>query len=113
MSTISRTPLSRLLTLTMAEDVLRLVTPGTHTYSKYIKPEEIRKFVYSEMGGYDVWEREEDAGDVRRDEVGRTRGIVYDPLAGTWKLWGKGIEGGWGKQLGEGCNYMYGARKRL
>lgn len=113
MSTISRTPLAQLLTLTLAEDVLRLVTPGTHTYSKYIKPEEIRRFIYREMGGYEIWDKEEDAGDVRMDEVGRTRGIVYDPLKATWRLWGSGVEGSWGKELGEGCNYMFGARKRL
>ena len=64
------------------------------------------------MGGWDVWEKEEDAGDTRLGEVGRTRGIVYDPLKGRWRLWG-GVEGGWVKGWGEGCNYMYGARKRI
>ncbi|KAK6903928.1 3-demethylubiquinone-9 3-O-methyltransferase [Kwoniella mangroviensis CBS 8507] len=112
LSTISRTPLSQLLTLTLAEDVLRLVTPGTHTYRKFVKPLELRRFVYSDMGGYDTWHRNEDASDIRTEEVGETRGIVYDPLAGKWKLWG-GVEGSTWKEVGEGCNYMYHARKRV
>jgi polyprenyldihydroxybenzoate methyltransferase/3-demethylubiquinol 3-O-methyltransferase len=32
LSTISRTPLARLLTITLAEDVLRLVTPGKNRW---------------------------------------------------------------------------------
>lgn len=96
----------------MAEDVLRLVTPGTHTYSKFIKPEELRQFVYNEMGGHEVWERNMDGSDVRHQEIGETRGIVYNPLKGGWDLWG-GAEGSWGKGAGELCNYMFYARKRL
>ncbi|WVF69851.1 3-demethylubiquinone-9 3-O-methyltransferase [Kwoniella sp. CBS 6097] len=112
LSTISRTPLSQLLTLTLAEDVLRLVTPGTHTYRKFVKPSELRKFVYSDMGGFDTWHANENASDIRTDQVGETRGIVYDPLRGIWRLWG-GVEGSLVKELGEGCNYMYHARKTL
>lgn len=97
--------------MTLAEDVLRLVTPGTHTYSKFIKPEELRRFVYEEMGGYAVWERNKDGSDVRQDQVGETRGIVYNPLKGAWELWA-GAEGSWGKEAGELCNYMFYARKR-
>ncbi|GFZ45901.1 hypothetical protein JCM24511_03634 [Saitozyma sp. JCM 24511] len=111
LSTISRTPLARLLTLTLAEDVLRLVTPGTHTYRKFVRPEELRRFVFGSMGGYDVWERPTGADDVRTEEVGETRGIVYDPLGGRWRLWG-GAEGTWGKEVGEECNYMYHVKKR-
>ncbi|OCF37475.1 3-demethylubiquinone-9 3-O-methyltransferase [Kwoniella heveanensis BCC8398] len=111
LSTISRTPLAQLLTLTLAEDVLRLVTPGTHTYRKFVKPAELRNFVYSDMGGFDTWCPNENASDVRDDQVGETRGIVYDPIKGVWRLWG-GVEGSLVKELGEGCNYMFHARKR-
>jgi polyprenyldihydroxybenzoate methyltransferase/3-demethylubiquinol 3-O-methyltransferase len=111
MSTISRTPLSQLLTLTLAEDVLRLVTPGTHTYRKFVRPEELRRYVFNEMGGHDVWERNLDASDVRKGEVGETRGIVYDPLKGEWRLW-SGAEGTWFKGAGELCNYMFHAKKK-
>ncbi|KAK4686402.1 hypothetical protein P7C73_g3726, partial [Tremellales sp. Uapishka_1] len=111
LSTISRTPLSQLLTLTMAEDVLRLVTPGTHTYSKFVKPDELRRFFYSDMGGEAVWEVNHDASDVRKGEMGETTGIIYDPLGGKWRLW-NAVEGSWMKGLGEGCNYMFSIRKR-
>lgn len=63
------------------------------------------------MGGHDVWEQAADASDMRKGEVGETRGIVYDPLRGGWLIWG-GAEGTLGKQVGEGCNYMFHARKR-
>jgi polyprenyldihydroxybenzoate methyltransferase/3-demethylubiquinol 3-O-methyltransferase len=92
--------------------VLRLVTPGTHTYKKFIKPEELRQFVFQEMGGFATWEKNENGSDVRKGEVGETRGIVYNPLKRGWDLWG-GAEGSWGKGLGEYCNYMFCARKRL
>lgn len=111
LSTIARTPLSRLLTITLAESVLRLVTPGTHTYEKFVNPAELRRFVYSDMGGHDVWERKADASDVRDGEIGSTQGIVYDPIGGGWRLWDR-VEGTWGKGLGEKCNYMYHVRKR-
>ncbi|GMK57899.1 hypothetical protein CspeluHIS016_0407330 [Cutaneotrichosporon spelunceum] len=111
LSTISRTPLAQLLTLTLAEDVLRFVTPGTHTYAKFVRPEELRRFVYAEMGGFDTWERQAGAGDVRTNEVGETRGIIYDPLGGRWRLT-PGAEGTWYKPLGEIVNYMYHAKKR-
>ncbi|WWC87079.1 3-demethylubiquinone-9 3-O-methyltransferase [Kwoniella dendrophila CBS 6074] len=112
LSTISRTPLSQLLTLTLAEDVLKLVTPGTHTYKKFIKPEELRRFVYSDMGGNEIWYKEENSNDIVKNEIGETRGIIYDPLAGSWKLW-NGVQGSLWKGLGEQCNYMFHARKRL
>lgn len=111
MSTISRTPLAQLLTITMAEDILRFVTPGTHHYHKYVRPEELRRFVAKEMGGHAVWEANEDASDIRVGEVGETRGIIYDPLGGRWRLW-PGVEGTWAKGMGELCNYMYHAKKR-
>jgi 2-polyprenyl-6-hydroxyphenyl methylase/3-demethylubiquinone-9 3-methyltransferase len=111
LSTISRTPLSRLLTITLAEHVLRLVTPGTHTYSKFIKPSELLAFVRDEMGGTDVWESDGDGlvdggkegGGIA---VGEVRGIVYHPVEGVWKLWPEGAPGG------DMCNYMFHIRKK-
>ncbi|KAJ9117516.1 hypothetical protein QFC22_004366 [Naganishia vaughanmartiniae] len=111
LSTISRTPLSQLLTITMAEHVLRLVTPGTHTYSKFIKPSELLAFVRDEMGGTDVWEADGDGlVDGGREgggvSVGEVRGIVYDPLSGQWRLWKEGLP------FGDLCNYMFHIRKK-
>lgn len=92
MSTISRTPLAQLLTITMAEDVLRLVTTGTHTYSKFVKPDELQ--AYFEGRGWKDMER---------------RGCIYDPLSGSWKLLGMGTFGGAGEQ----CNFFAGIRKPM
>lgn len=111
LSTISRTPLSQLLTITLAEHVLRLVTPGTHTHAKYIKPAELLAFVRDELGGARVWESDGDGlvqggregGGVA---VGEVRGIVYDPLAGKWRLWREGVP------FGDLCNYMFHVRKK-
>jgi 2-polyprenyl-6-hydroxyphenyl methylase/3-demethylubiquinone-9 3-methyltransferase len=88
-----------------------LVTPGTHTYSKFIKPSELLAFVRDEMGGTDVWESDGDGlvdggkegGGIA---VGEVRGIVYHPVEGVWKLWPEGAPGG------DLCNYMFHIRKK-
>ncbi|GAA6027260.1 hypothetical protein JCM8097_002534 [Rhodosporidiobolus ruineniae] len=90
LSTISRTPLAKLLTITLAEHVLRLVSPGTHTYHKYIKPAELVGF-FDEQG----WTGAE------------VRGCPYDPLAGKWRLLNPGELGG----VGELVNYFAAVRK--
>jgi 2-polyprenyl-6-hydroxyphenyl methylase/3-demethylubiquinone-9 3-methyltransferase len=41
--TINRNPLARLATITMAEDVLRLLPRGTHDPAMFIKPAELRR----------------------------------------------------------------------
>lgn len=41
--TINRTPLARLVTITVAEDLLRLLPRGTHDPARYIKPRELRE----------------------------------------------------------------------
>ncbi|KAL7799245.1 ubiquinone biosynthesis O-methyltransferase [Trichoderma ceciliae] len=45
MSTIARTWLSWLTTNLIAEDLLRIVPPGTHDWNKYINQEELRAFL--------------------------------------------------------------------
>ncbi|GAA6002341.1 hypothetical protein JCM10207_001072 [Rhodosporidiobolus poonsookiae] len=92
LSTISRTPLAKLLTITLAEDIFRLVSPGTHTYHKYIKPAELVAF-FDEKG----WTGTE------------VRGCPYDPVAGRWRLLYPGELGG----AGELVNYFAAVRKPL
>lgn len=77
----------------MAEDILRLVTPGTHSYHKYLKPAELRDFFVREKGWADF----------------ETRGCPYDPVAGKWRLLDVGQYGG----AGELVNYFAGARRPL
>lgn len=70
----------------MAENVLRLVSPGTHTYDKFIKPDELRHFFEVE----------------RQMQRVRTRGCIYDPIAAKWHLLDEDAYGG----LGELANYF-------
>jgi 2-polyprenyl-6-hydroxyphenyl methylase/3-demethylubiquinone-9 3-methyltransferase len=50
--TINRTPVARLATITMAEDVLKLLPKGTHDPDMFIKPSELR--VELENAGFAV-----------------------------------------------------------
>jgi 2-polyprenyl-6-hydroxyphenyl methylase/3-demethylubiquinone-9 3-methyltransferase len=47
--TINRNPIARFATITMAEDILRLLPRGTHDPDMYIKPKEIRS-LFAEAG---------------------------------------------------------------
>jgi len=98
LSTIARTPLSYFLTILMAEQVLRTVTPGTHTYDKFINADEVLRFFREEMHWFQ--------GNPGRLEA-EVRGIIYLPWAGKWVL---APRGQWGTTE---CNYMFWARKPL
>ncbi|CED82458.1 hexaprenyldihydroxybenzoate methyltransferase [Phaffia rhodozyma] len=93
LSTISRTALAHLLTITLAETVLRLVSPGTHTSSKFVKPTELDEFFDSL--GWTGPERE-------------SRGVIYNPLIGKWVLVAKNTG-----EFGKLANYLYFVRKPL
>jgi len=75
----------------MAEDVMRVVTPGTHTYSKYVKPAELAAYFADEQAWYNM----------------ETRGCVYNPLSGNWSLLSSGQFAG----LGELANYFAGVQR--
>ena len=87
-STIEKTAFARLLTCTLAEDVLRLVPRGTHNYEKFVPKEAIRIWM-NDLGG----------------QVIDVRGIIYDPLAGKWRVLRKG------QSWGEACNYIMAIKK--
>ncbi|RUS27407.1 S-adenosyl-L-methionine-dependent methyltransferase [Jimgerdemannia flammicorona] len=94
LSTISRTPLAYLLTVVLAEDVLRMVHRGTHDWSKYIKSRELAEGI-AELDG--PW------------EVTDVRGIGWNPLAGKWVLPEQGVSPGGLEGLE--VNYFLTARK--
>lgn len=100
LSTISRTPVSRLLAITLAESGLPLigiVPAGTHTYSKFIKPQELVDFFRQQLG----WAQSHERSDLE------IRGCLYNPLTSTWKLLPRdALSEGW-------CNYFLGVRKPL
>ncbi|KAI8799779.1 S-adenosyl-L-methionine-dependent methyltransferase [Cladochytrium replicatum] len=90
-STINRTALSYLLTIGMAEYVLRLVDPGTHNHAKYVKPAELERWV-------------EEAG----CEVLDLRGLHLNPLISKWSL-----SSGMPASESFVMNYFIGARKLI
>jgi polyprenyldihydroxybenzoate methyltransferase / 3-demethylubiquinol 3-O-methyltransferase len=75
-STISRTWQSWLGAIVAAERLLSIVPAGTHTWNKFINETELRQHIETlcdETGGR--W-----ASDVK------TKGIIYDPTVGEWRL---------------------------
>lgn len=87
-STIEKTRFAELLTCTIAEDILRLVPKGTHSYDKFVPKRAMHAWVGA-LGG----------------RVVDTRGIIFDPLAGTWRVLSRG------QTWGEACNYIMAIRK--
>jgi len=98
LSTIARTPIAYFLTIFMAENVLGSVSPGTHTYNKFINSHELVRFFRDDVGWF--------KGHPRRTEA-EVRGIIYLPWAGKWIL---ARRGQWGST---DCNYMFWGRKPL
>ena len=68
-STINRTPKAFLFAIIGGEYILRLLPRGTHTYSKLIRPQELKD-----------WNREAGL------EFVRLASLMYNPFAGTWKV---------------------------
>ncbi|KAK0501313.1 S-adenosyl-L-methionine-dependent methyltransferase [Armillaria luteobubalina] len=101
LSTISRTSLAYFLTILMAENVLRRVAPGTHTYSKFVKPSELVTFFQSY--GSRPWITPSAAQPTRTEA--EVRGIMYNPLSSSWNL---APRDAWAATE---CNYMFWVRK--
>lgn len=68
-STINRTPKAFLFAIVGGEYILRLLPRGTHTYSKLIKPSELKD--WSKQNGL---------------EFLRIASLMYNPLMGTFKV---------------------------
>ncbi|PIL25112.1 hypothetical protein GSI_13001 [Ganoderma sinense ZZ0214-1] len=121
LSTIARTPLSYALTIFAAEQVLRLVTPGTHTHSKYINPDELTDFFLrldSDAPAQDAVPKQSAAprpwisrlyGGVPSRTEAEIRGIIYLPWKGEWMLVPRGAPGA--SIWAEACNYMFWVRR--
>jgi polyprenyldihydroxybenzoate methyltransferase/3-demethylubiquinol 3-O-methyltransferase len=104
LSTISRTPLAHLLTITFAESLLRLVSPGTHTSSKFVKPSELDGFFDSLSPT--PWNDSRIPGYNGGGGVRESRGILYVPWKGKWELVGRNVG-----DVGRAVNYLYYVRK--
>lgn len=115
-STISRIPLAKLLTITMAEDVLNLVSKGTHHHEKYIKPIELANFFRDQLKWFTHSDLGVDGGGffsysgappVLKRREGQIRGIAFLPWENGWKLLGEG------SPASTWCNYLFWARKPI
>ncbi|EPQ31077.1 uncharacterized protein PFL1_01266 [Pseudozyma flocculosa PF-1] len=110
LSTIARTPLSYFLTIFMAEHLLRLVTPGTHTHSQYINPDEIVAFFQNDLKWFhphQQGQQGQQGGQRPQRLIYETRGTAYLPWKSSWTLAPSGTN--WpGTQE---CNYFFWARK--
>ncbi|KAF9647411.1 ubiquinone biosynthesis O-methyltransferase [Thelephora ganbajun] len=117
LSTISRTPVAYALTILAVENVLGIVTPGTHTYSKYIKPSELLSFFQeyptrfaSKTGEHGrPWITRLYNGLPSRKEAD-VRGLIYVPWDGRWTLTGRSSTS-IDFDLSTLCNYIFWVRK--
>lgn len=100
LSTLPRNVLSYLLTIFMAERVLGLVSPGTHTHSKYINPSELVDFFRADVG----WITAMYDGHPPRTQA-ESRGMAYVPITGDWTFMPR-----WAPASSY-TNYMFWARR--
>ncbi|KDN52140.1 ubiquinone biosynthesis O-methyltransferase [Tilletiaria anomala UBC 951] len=111
MSTISRNVFAYFLTIFMAEKVMRTVSPGTHTYAQYIKPEELVGFFREDVGWHSPSSLSATQKDLQSTLPERlryeTRGVAYLPWKSAWELGPRGSE------LAQQCNYFFWIRKPL
>ena len=118
LSTISRTPVAYALTILAVENILGIVTPGTHTYSKYIKPSELLSFFQeyptprfsTKIGEHEKpWITRLYNGLPSRKEA-EARGLIYVPWDGRWVLTGRSSTSV-DFDLSTLCNYIFWVRK--
>jgi polyprenyldihydroxybenzoate methyltransferase/3-demethylubiquinol 3-O-methyltransferase len=105
----------------MAEQLLREVPIGTHTYAKYINPSELIAFFQKYpaprtlMSSADAeavrtsrpWITTTDEHGLPTRREAEVRGMAYMPWNGQWKLFPRQATS-WG---GAECNYMFWVRK--
>lgn len=106
LSTIARTPLSYFLTIFMAENVLRLVTPGTHKHSQYIDPADLVRHFQTQTPWITQSQASTPAHWPPRMQY-ETRGTFYVPGLGRWLLAPRDVN----KTVSEAANYFFWVRK--
>ncbi|EAU90445.1 3-demethylubiquinone-9 3-methyltransferase [Coprinopsis cinerea okayama7 len=107
LSTIARTPLAYTLTILMAEHVLGKVSKGTHTWSKYVNPDELVEFFknYPEGAPKDQKWISPDASTYLPRHQAELKGLIYNPLSGNWSLGPRNLF------AAAQCNYIFWVRK--
>ncbi|KAH9074940.1 3-demethylubiquinone-9 3-methyltransferase [Lactarius deliciosus] len=107
LSTVARTPLAYLLTIVAAEMLLGLVERGTHTFSKFINPDELVGFFAKPLvPGARPWISRTYAHGLPTRTEAEVRGIVYVPWRGDWVLAPRATTP-WSSQV----NYLFWVRR--
>jgi 2-polyprenyl-6-hydroxyphenyl methylase/3-demethylubiquinone-9 3-methyltransferase len=106
MSTIARTPLSYFLTILMAENVLRLVTPGTHKHDQYVNPIELEQHFRTHRPWISAQPASFASHWPRRMQY-ETRGTFYVPGVNRWSLASREAN----QTLTQSANYFFWVRK--
>lgn len=100
----------------MAEDVLGLVSKGTHSHEKYIKPIELANYFKDEIKWFNHSDLAIDGGGfssligsspILNRLEGQIRGIAYIPWQKKWVLFDEGTP------ASTLCNYVFWARKPM
>jgi len=94
--------MSYLLTICIAENILKMVAPGTHSHSKYVNPEEMLEFFHKDI----PWISKLYGGLPTLSEA-EYRDIGYLPWKSEWIFLPRGIP----SPLQ--CNYIFWVRKPL
>ncbi|TEB36593.1 ubiquinone biosynthesis O-methyltransferase, partial [Coprinellus micaceus] len=88
-STMARTPLAYGLTILFAEHISGKVTKGTHTWSKYVNPEELvdffKTYPTTETSPGRRWIEPSANSYIPRHQA-EVKGLIYNPLKGAWHL---------------------------
>jgi 2-polyprenyl-6-hydroxyphenyl methylase/3-demethylubiquinone-9 3-methyltransferase len=100
LSTIARTPFSYFMTIFLAENVLQMVSPGTHSHSKFINPSELTEFFSKDI----PWISALYDGKPTLSEA-EFRDVAYLPWRSEWALLPRGTPSSLQS------NYIFWARK--
>ncbi|RIB06298.1 S-adenosyl-L-methionine-dependent methyltransferase [Gigaspora rosea] len=93
LSTISRTPLSYVLTILLAERVFRIVPNGTHDFNNYLRPDELQQIIEripnnnvdnSNTGTIDNAEGVDKKKSSEWGQITDITGIGVNPITGKW-----------------------------
>jgi len=104
LSTIARTPLAYFTNVVLAENFLGIVSKGTHTYSKFVKPSELVDFFAKDV----PWITRLYDGVPTRAEA-EVRSMQFNPFTGMWNVLPRGDD----VLPGTERNYLFWVRRPL
>jgi polyprenyldihydroxybenzoate methyltransferase/3-demethylubiquinol 3-O-methyltransferase len=109
-----------LATIVAAERVLGVVSPGTHTFAKYINPSELVDFFAAHRSAPDArpWISAVHAynqsvlpSSAPSRHEAEVRGMLFQPWSGEWTLAPRSASYGLASWLSQQMNYIFWVRK--